>query len=144
MQIHQLKPSRNLKKSKRVGRGGKRGTFSGRGTKGQIAHAGRRMEPIIRTLVKRYPKLRGYSFKTKGNLICAINIGTIDEKFEDGATVNPQFLVEKRIIRKIGGKIPEVKILGRGELKKNLVFEKCLFSKNAKEKIEKTSSKIAQ
>ncbi len=144
MQIHQLKLNRNLKKNKRVGRGGKRGTFSGRGTKGQIAHAGRKMEPIIRTLVKRYPKLRGYSFKTKNNLMRAVNIGAINEKFEDGTIVSPQSLVEKRIIRKIEGKIPEIKILGRGELKKSLIFEKCLFSKNAKEKIEKTGSKIAQ
>lgn len=144
MQIHQIKPNRNFKKRKRIGRGGKRGTFSGRGTKGQLAHTGRRMEPIIRTLIKKYPKLRGYSFKTKSNLICAVNIGLINEKFEDGTTVNPQFLFEKRIIKKIGGKIPKVKILGKGELKKNLVFEGCSFSKNAKEKIEKTGSKIAQ
>lgn len=41
MQLHELKPKHKAKKKKRVGRGGKRGTFSGRGVKGQKARAGR-------------------------------------------------------------------------------------------------------
>lgn len=144
MQIHQLRRNHKIKKNKRIGRGGKRGTFSGRGTKGQKARAGRRMEPIIRVIVKKYPKLRGYSFKAKKNSVCVINIGLINEKFEDGATVNPQFLIEKRIVRRIEGRIPKIKILGKGELKKKLIFENCLFSKKAREIIEKTGSKISQ
>jgi large subunit ribosomal protein L15 len=65
MQLHQLKPIHKLKKRKRVGRGGKKGTYSGRGIKGQKARAGRRLKPAIRELIKRYPKLRGYKFKSK-------------------------------------------------------------------------------
>ncbi|MBZ1348254.1 MAG: uL15 family ribosomal protein [Candidatus Nealsonbacteria bacterium] len=60
MQLHQLKPIHKRKKRKRLGRGGKRGTYSGRGMKGQKSRAGARFEPIIRGLIKRYPKLRGY------------------------------------------------------------------------------------
>lgn len=65
MQLHELKPKHKRKKRKRVGRGGKRGTYSGRGIKGQKARAGRRLKPVIRELIKRYPKLRGYKFKAK-------------------------------------------------------------------------------
>jgi large subunit ribosomal protein L15 len=48
-----------------VGRGGKKGTYSGRGIKGQKSRAGKRLEPIIRSIIKRYPKLRGYRFKSE-------------------------------------------------------------------------------
>lgn len=65
MQLHELKPNHKLKKTKRVGRGGKRGTYSGHGIKGQKSRAGRKMQPIIRNIIKRYPKLRGHKFKSK-------------------------------------------------------------------------------
>ena len=57
MQIHQLKPKYKKKEKKRVGRGGKKGTYCGRGIKGQKARAGRKMQPIIRQILKKYPKL---------------------------------------------------------------------------------------
>jgi large subunit ribosomal protein L15 len=65
MQLHELKPIHKFKKKKRIGRGGKRGTYSGKGMKGQKSRAGRRLEPVIRGIIKRYPKLRGYKFKSK-------------------------------------------------------------------------------
>lgn len=65
MQLHQLKPNNKKRKAKRVGRGGKRGTYSGKGMKGQKSRSGRKFEPIVRGLIKRYPKLRGYKFKSK-------------------------------------------------------------------------------
>lgn len=46
-------------KSVQVGRGGKRGKTSGKGTKGQNARAGRKKRPEIRDFIKRFPKLRG-------------------------------------------------------------------------------------
>ena len=65
MQLHQLKPTHKAKRAKRVGRGGKKGTYSGRGMKGQKSRSGARMQPIIRELIKRYPKLRGYRRKAR-------------------------------------------------------------------------------
>jgi len=59
MQWHTLKPRTKRKKSVSVGRGGKRGKTSGRGTKGQNARAGRKKRPEIRDFIKRFPKLRG-------------------------------------------------------------------------------------
>ncbi|MFQ6049937.1 MAG: hypothetical protein ACE5J0_02775 [Candidatus Paceibacterales bacterium] len=58
MELHELKPIHKKKKRKRVGRGGKRGTYSGRGIKGQKTRAGRKLKPIIQETIKRYPKLR--------------------------------------------------------------------------------------
>ncbi len=69
MQLHQLKPTHPLSSSKRVGRGGKRGTFSGRGTKGQHARAGHRIRPAERDFIQRLPKLRGV-----GNVALNVNI----------------------------------------------------------------------
>lgn len=59
MQIHELKPENKPKKKKRIGRGGKRGTYCGRGLKGQKSRAGRRIRPAVRDFVLKTPKLRG-------------------------------------------------------------------------------------
>lgn len=59
MQFHNLKPKTKSRKSRQVGRGGKRGKTSGRGTKGQNARAGRKKRPELRDFIKRFPKLRG-------------------------------------------------------------------------------------
>jgi large subunit ribosomal protein L15 len=142
MQLHQLRPIHKLKKGKRVGRGGKRGTYSGRGVKGQKSRAGRKLVPIIRQLIKRYPKLRGYKFKSKRAKPEVINLEILEKKFRDSEIVTPKVLLEKRLIRRIKGRVPQVKILSKGKLSKKLSFEKCQVSKQAKEKIEKAGGKI--
>jgi len=144
MQLHQLKPRHKSRKKKRVGRGGKRGTYSGKGIKGQKSRAGRKFAPIIRELIKRYPKLRGYRVQNQGKEVAVINIGDLDKNFKDSEIVDPEVLIDKRLIRRIKGKIPKVKILGKGEITKKLVIEGCELSKSAKEKIEKTGGKLAR
>ena len=141
IQIHQLKPIHKRKNEKRVGRGGKRGKYSGRGIKGQKARAGRKLKPIIREILKKYPKLRGYRFKAKKEYEI-INLDRIEKKFKEGEKVTPETLLEKGLIRKRRGEIPEVKILGRGEITKNLIFENCKVSKSAKEKIEEAGGHV--
>lgn len=146
MQLHELKPIHKLKKRKRIGRGGKRGTYSGRGIKGQKARAGRRLKPIIRELIKRYPKLRGYKFKRAELKPAIINIEILEKKFEFGETINPKILLEKKLICKIKGRIPKVKILGRkapGKLTKKFIIEGCQVSKSAREEIEKAGGIIS-
>ena len=142
MQIHQLKPKNKKKSKKRIGRGGKRGTYCGRGIKGQKARAGRKMQPIIRQILKKYPKLRGYEFSPIKKEVAVVNVEVLDKKFQDGDKITPQILAKRRIVRRIKGKIPPVKILGRGEIKKKIIVEGCLFSQSAKEKIEKAGGKI--
>ncbi len=135
MQIHQLK-TESRKAKKRVGRGGKKGTYSGRGMKGQKSRSGASINPIFEggrsTLIEHLPKMRGFKSIYPKNQ--AVNLEDLDKKFEDGETVNPQTLRDRGLISKI--KAP-VKILGNGGMKKKLTVEKCLISKSAKEKIEK-------
>lgn len=142
MQLHELKPSHKPQKGKRIGRGGKKGTFSGKGVKGQNSRAGRKKEPIIRRMIKRYPKLRGYKFKGFQTAVEVLNIEVLEKKFNDGDKVNPQILLEKKIVRRIKGKSPLVKILGGGALTKKLTVEGCEISAVAKEKIEKAGGAV--
>lgn len=142
MQLHQLKPIHKPKKPKRIGLGGAHGSHSGRGVKGQRVRAGKRLKPIIREWIKRYPKLRGYKFKKVKLKPAILNVGILGRKFEADEIVSPKILIEKKLIRKIEGRIPKVKILGEGEMKKALVIENCIVSKQAKEKIEKVGGKI--
>lgn len=142
MQLHQIRPIHKPKRKKRVGRGGKRGTYCGRGVKGQKARAGRKLKPIIREILKKYPKLRGYKFKPKREKPTVLNLDILEKKFKEGEEVSPKILLEKGLVSKIKGKIPKIKILARGSLTKKLIFKDCLFSERAKEKIEKTGGKI--
>jgi large subunit ribosomal protein L15 len=65
MQIHDIKPDNKIKSKKRIGRGGKKGTYSGKGVKGQKSRAGAKIRPEIRDFIKKIPKLRGYKFSGK-------------------------------------------------------------------------------
>ena len=144
MQIHQIKRGHKLKKRKRVGRGGKRGAYSGKGLKGQKARAGRKMKPVIREIIKRYPKLRGYKFnpKIKNPQIVVLNLEILDKKFNKDSKITPYILRDMGIINKIKGRMPKVKILGKGKITKPLIIEDCFISKAAREAIEKAGGTI--
>jgi large subunit ribosomal protein L15 len=142
MQLQDLKPVHKPKKRKIVGRGGKKGTYSGRGVKGQKARAGRKLKPIIREILKKYPKLRGYKFKSKKEKPLVFNLDFFEKKFKEGEEINPELLLKEGLVSKIKGRLPKLKILGKGEIKKKLIFKGFLFSKKAKEKIEKAGGKI--
>lgn len=145
MQINNLIPKTKNKKTMIVARGGKRGKTAGRGGKGQTARAGNKRRPELRDFIKRIPKLRGRgvsphkSIETKP---VAINIGVIDAIVKAGAIVTPQTLIEMKIISTFEGKIPQVKILGGGEITKKISVDKCQVSKEAKEKIEKAGGSV--
>ena len=144
MQLHELHPIHKPKRKKRIGRGGKRGTYSGRGIKGQKARAGRRLKPVIRELIKRYPKLRGYRFKSKvkSQKSKIVNLDILEKKFNTDEKITPEILLEKGIIRRIKRRLPRVKILAKGKLSKKLIIEDCQISKSAKEKIEKAGGSV--
>ena len=142
MQLHQLKPKHKSKKPKRIGRGGKKGTYSGRGMKGQKSRAGRRLKPLIRDVIKRYPKLKGYRIRGFSKAKVIVSIEDLDKKFKSLSVVNPKILLKERLIYKIKGKMPKVKILGKGKLTKKLTIENCDVSKGAKAVIEKAGGKI--
>ena len=142
MQMHQLKRKNPNRKGIKVGRGGKRGKTSGRGTKGQKARAGRKLYPEIRDRIKKIPKLRGYRFASIQENNIAVNLDTLSAFFKDGELVNSKTLIEKGIIKMKKGKFPAVKILGRGEMKSKISVEGIKTSESAKALIEKAGGKI--
>ncbi|MEK9167968.1 MAG: uL15 family ribosomal protein [Patescibacteria group bacterium] len=148
MQLHTLKRNTPNKKSRRVGRGGKRGKTSGRGTKGQKARAGRKLRPELRDTIKKIPKMRGHG-KNRARTVNAekvraqgVNLGVLENVFSNGDMVNPVILVQKGVVRNMKGKTPIVKILGNGTLTKKLTIERCMASKSAKDGIEKAGGTI--
>lgn len=139
MQIHELKPAHRLKKKKRVGRGGKRGTYSGRGQKGQRSRAGAKIKPMERELILRIPKRRGLGFSRPRKAISTVTVSleAIAKHFEDGDVVSPVRLVEKGLVEREGGRIPRVKILGSvKKFAKRLKVEGCAYSESARKAIE--------
>jgi len=66
----------------------------------------------------------------------------LEKKFKVGETITPKILLERKLIRRIKGKLPQPKILGQGKLTKPLMLKGFLLSKSAKEKIEKAGGKI--
>lgn len=143
MQIHQLKRKTAEKKKKYIGRGGKRGTTSGKGTKGQKARAGRKLRPEIRDIIKKLPKKRGYKFASIRSKAVPVNLVVIESKMEAG-DINPQVLVDAGLVNLKKGKMPTVKILATGAVTKKFVVSGCLVSASAKEKIEKAGGSVAE
>ena len=143
MQIHEIflgsKPRR-----KRVGRGGKRGTYSGRGNKGQKARSGAHVNPLFEgghsALVDRLKKIRG--FKSPHAKKSFVKLSDIVRVFTSEETVSAETLVAKSMapqeIMKRG-----VKIIGLGTVPKNLSFDATLsFSESVRERIEKSGGKL--
>jgi large subunit ribosomal protein L15 len=149
MQIHDLKPNNKFKKRKRVGRGGKRGTYSGKGMKGQRARSGTGGTGIAEkgrsSWVKRIPKLGGFNAVKLPNIL--VKSEKIEVLFAEGETINPETLKAKRLLGNLkkgrSGVIQRVKILYSGEVTKKLIFSDCIFSKKAKETIEKAGGVIS-
>jgi len=148
MQLHNLKRTTSNKKSVRVGRGGKRGKTSGRGTKGQKARSGHKLRPEIRDTIKSIHKRRGYGINRARTVNSGVlkpetvNVSALDAICENGATISPAFLLEKRLVRRQKGRVPEVKILAKGEITKKIIISECLVSAGAKAKIEAAGGEV--
>jgi large subunit ribosomal protein L15 len=140
-----LKRTTANKKAKTVGRGSKRGKTSGRGTKGQASRAGNKKRPELRDRIKKLPKLRGRgknmnkAFRIDETVV---NVSTLAKNFPTGARVTPSALFEKGLIRRTGGIIPAVKVLGGGEISHAVQVYDCAVSEAAKTKIEAAGGKV--
>jgi len=139
--MHQIKPTIKKKAKKLIGRGGKRGTFSGRGSKGQRAH-GVRVKPQLREIIKKIPKKRGYNFASIQRKPVVVNLKVLERKFKEGDKINPKILVEAGIINLLKGRVPEVKLLGSGDVSKKLLVSECQISQSARTKIIKAGGTI--
>lgn len=151
MRLHQLKPSSSGRRLRRVGRGGKRGTFSGRGQKGQKARSaglGPDFRGGNRPWWKVLPKRRGARKKTAikhrffqivSQPQRVINLNELSLWFKEGEVVNQSNLKAKKIIRSRGEKI---KILSSGILDKKLTVKGVKLSAAAQEKIVKAGGMV--
>ena len=148
MQLHELQSAAPRKSAKRIGRGGKRGKTSGRGHKGQKARAGNSTRPEMREIIKKLPKLRGHGVNRAKTVNTGrvrpvvVNVSVLETAFEAGATVSPKTLVAADVIAAAKKRVPQVKILGNGNLTKKLVVEDCQVSASAKEKIEAAGGSV--
>lgn len=136
MQTHTIQRATKRITSKQVGRGGRRGKTSGRGTKGQNARSGHKNRPALRDAIKKLPKLRGYAFNSHVQKAVAVNLAQLEIFCSAGDTVTREYLVEKKVVEREMGKIPTIKILGTGTLTKKINVEGLAVSAKAKETIE--------
>ena len=134
--LHTIQPAKGARRGKkRIGRGlAKKGTYSGRGAKGQRSRSGGKSGLKLlglRQIMLATPKLRG--FKSGRPDAEVVNVGALSNAFAEGQTVNPQNLLEKGLISRVD---KGVKILGNGTMAIKISIVGCQVSKTAQEKIE--------
>ena len=143
MELSNLRPADGSKHSDNFrrgrGHGSGNGNTAGKGHKGQKARSGggvrQGFEGGQMPLYRRIPK-RGFTCINSKEII-GINVSAL-ERFEDGAEVSIETLVEAGIV---SNPKDGVKILGSGELTKKLTVKANAFSAGAKEKIEALGGK---
>ena len=136
------------KKKIRVGRGigSGKGKTSARGHKGQKSRSGvsiKSFEGGQMPLYRRLPK-RGFKNFNKSR-IAVLNLSKLQSileknKYNLNDTVDIKTLKEKKLVNK---KFIKLKILGSGELKKNIAISAHFASKQALEKIQKAGGKLS-
>ena len=143
MKLHELSPAVGSAKAawrKGRGPGSGNGKTAGKGHKGQNARSGGGVRPGFEggqiPLYRKHPK-RGFNNKF-AKVYTVVNVEQLNV-FEDGAVVDIEALMAKRIVRKV---VDGVKILGNGELTRKLTVKATVFSASAKEKIEAAGGKI--
>ena len=143
MDLSSLKPaegavtSGNFRRGR--GHGSGNGKTAGKGHKGQKARSGAPrvgFEGGQMPLYRRIPK-RGFTCRNHKEII-AINVSAL-EKFDNGAEVTAESLLESGIIKKVAD---GVKILGNGDITKKLTVKVNAVSKSAAEKIEAAGGKV--
>jgi large subunit ribosomal protein L15 len=153
LNLSNLKPAQRKKDAKRIGRGlgSGKGRYSGRGIKGQKSRAGSHkvragFEGGQMPLYMRVGKLRGNTskdampvgpFRTK---TYHVNLRDLESRFDDGAEVTPESLLEKGLIRNTRF---DVKVLAGGELTKKLTVTVHRASAAAREKIEAAGGSVS-
>ena len=143
MKLNDLKPAAgSTRPRRRVGRGigSGMGKQSTRGAKGQMSRTGGHSRPGFEggqmPIYRRLPK-RGFKniFAKK---YAVVNVEQLN-RFDDQAVVDPAALVEAGVLKNV---LDGVRVLGNGELKKNLTVKANGFSKSAQQKIEAAGGKV--
>ena len=143
--INTLKPNPgSTHKTKRIGRGpgSGHGKTAGRGNKGMWSRSGssqkRGFEGGQMPLHRRMPK-RGFTNAVFKKEYSTINVGDL-AKFDQGAKVGPQELVEKGVIRRIAKH--GLRVLGDGQIDRPLHVSAHYFTGGAREKITKAGGTV--
>jgi large subunit ribosomal protein L15 len=135
MQIHELK-LKPRKKKKVIGRGGKRGTTSGKGTKGQKARSGGNVDPLFEggrsTFVERLKKVRG--FKAVHPKKVTITLAQLERAYIEGETVSVETLLAKKLVDR-KARVAGVKIVSTGTLTKKLTLDDAIFASESARKV---------
>jgi large subunit ribosomal protein L15 len=151
LNLSNLKPAQARKNRKRIGRGigSGKGRYSGRGIKGQKSRSGsHKMRPGFEggqnPIYMRLGKQRGGSADAMPvgphrTSTAPVNVATLEERFDAGADVTPDTLVEKGVLKNTK---TDVKILGNGDLSKKLSITAHAVSATAREKIEAAGGSI--
>ena len=146
MRLNTLSPAPGSTHAKRrVGRGigSGLGKTSGKGHKGQMARAGRGIRPGFEggqmPMHLRLPK-KGFNNAQFKEVFEVVNVGELNEAFQDGAVVNEAALREIWLVSR---SCDSIKVLGNGELSRKLTIEGAKVSAAAREKIEKAGGSIA-
>ena len=146
MKLHELKPAEGSAKAawrKGRGAGSGNGKTAGKGHKGQNARSGGGVRPGFEggqlPLYRKLPK-RGFNNSRFAKVYAIVNVDALNV-FEDGAVVDLEALLAKKIVRKANDGL---KILGNGELTKKLTVKASVFSATAKEKIEAVGGKTEE
>jgi large subunit ribosomal protein L15 len=152
LNLSNLKPAQSRRARKRIGRGlgSGKGRYSGRGIKGQKSRSGsHKMRPGFEggqnPIYMRLGKLRGPYSKDAMPMgphrtsTVPVNVAALEERFDAGAEVTPESLVEKGVLKNT--KV-DVKILGNGDLTKKLSVTAHAISATAREKIEAAGGSV--
>lgn len=143
MKLHELRPAEGTTKAKkRIGRGtaSGQGKSAGKGQKGQKARTGGGVrigfEGGQMPLYRRLPKVGFTNIFRKEYAI--VNVSDL-EMFENGTTVTVDALKEAGLVKDVKS---GVKLLGNGDLTKNLTVQVNKISKSAADKIAAAGGKV--
>lgn len=147
MKLHELKPAKGAKKSKkRKGRGiaAGQGKTAGRGTKGQNARSGGGVRPYFEggqlPLVRKLPFVRGYSFFNPYKVeFKPVNLGQLATRFEADAEITPVAMSEAGLIKHASDLVV---VLGEGDVDCPLKVQAHRVSASAREKIEAAGGSV--
>lgn len=126
--LSNLKPAKGAtKKRKTIGRGGKRGTYSGKGMKGQRARSGvSGLKALgMKQMMLSTPKTRG--FRSIYSKLPVVNLSDLNA-FEDGSVVDIRKVIQRGLIDK---RHKQFKVLGQGALDKKLTVIADAFTESA-------------
>jgi large subunit ribosomal protein L15 len=145
MRLHNLAPrpgAKHRRKRLGIGESSGHGKTSGRGHKGQKARSGGSIrlgfEGGQMPLIRRLPK-RGFNNTDFKPVYAVVNLDTLEERFEAGATINEAAL---RTLRLVHGRNDGIKLLARGTLTKSFTVEVDKSSAAAREKLEQAGGSL--